>query len=143
MECTCLIGESNMSDFTPWWESHHPAWIIVYCLDGEAELTLEFKPRAFRQGMIAIIAPDMFPSFGARSENFNSFYCLVDRDSAENLFHDFPKHFFNAIYAEPVVPAGRSMDRWMDMLNAIGGEQANKHRQAILFDLMHALILDY
>lgn len=35
-----IIGESDMKDFTLWWESHLPAYIVVYCCGGEAKLRL-------------------------------------------------------------------------------------------------------
>lgn len=140
---TCIIGESDLKDFTPWWESHLPAWLIVYCLRGEAELTLEFKPRPFRQGMMALIAPDMFPAFAGRSGDYRVFYCLVDRDSAESLLYDLPKNFFDAIYAEPVLTAGDGLRHWTDILNTVYQEQTNAYRQPILSDLLHAFILDY
>lgn len=143
MERTCLIGESDMADFTPWWESHLPAWLMLCCLEGEAELALEFKSRTFSRGMMAVIAPDMFPAFVGRSGDFRAFYCLVDRDSAEGLFHDFPKNFFDAIYAEPIVQVGEAMGHWRSMLGDIYEERTNAYRQTILSDLLHAFILDY
>lgn len=143
MKYVCLIGESDMKDFTPWWESHLPAWLVVCCLRGEAELMLEFKPYAFRQGMTAVVAPDMFPAFTARSEEFRVFYCLIDRESAESLFYDFPKNFFDALYAAPVVSTGETMGRWADILSSVYEEKGNTYRKTIFSDLLHAFILDY
>lgn len=143
MEETCLIGESDMKDFTPWWESHLPSWIIIYCLEGEAELSLLFKPYVFRRGMAAIISPDMYPSFISATGGFRVFYCLLDGGFAEKVFYNLPYEFFDAMYMEPLLPPANGMGLWADMLGKVYGDKANAHRQDILADLLHALALDY
>lgn len=143
MESYCIIGESDMKDFASWWESHLPAYIIVYCRKGEAELKLQFKKYTFRQGMMTIIPPDMFPAFITRSETFQAFYCLMSRDFAEKSFYDIPNGFYDTIYVAPVLPLGELMNIWLDLLQCVGGDTTNPYRLSILSDLLHAFILDY
>lgn len=143
MESYCIIGESDMKDFTPWWESHLPAYIIVYCLHGEAELKLQFRNHTFRQGMATIIPPDMFPVFTSRSETFLAFYCLMSRDFAEKSFFDMPSGFYDAIYVAPILPSKETMDRWITLLQGVGEDLTHPYRPNILSDLLHAFALDY
>lgn len=144
MECTyCIVGESDMRDFTSWWESHLPAYIIVYCLAGEAELKLQFKNYSFRKGTISFISPDMFPAFSAMTPQFSAFYCLMSRDFAEKAFYDIPSGFYDASYAAPTLPVGETMNHWMELLNRTYEDKTNTFRQNILSDLLHALALNY
>lgn len=110
-----------MKGFTPWWEQHIPAWIIVYCYSGEAELTLLSRTYSFRQGMTAIIAYDMYPSFSSATNDFKTFYCLIETDFAEQSFYNMPYAFFEALYAEPLLYAGKTMNEWTGILNAVSG----------------------
>lgn len=139
----CLIGESDMSGFTPWWESHLPAYIIIYCREGEAELKLLFKNHILRKGMIAIISPDMYPSFTSRSETFTAFYCLTDRDFTEKSLYGVPNGFYDTIYVAPVLPVENSMDRWMDLLKDFDENSMNPFPHDILSHILHAFALDY
>lgn len=139
----CIIGESDMKDFTSWWESHLPAYLIVYCLKGEAELKLQFKTYKFREGMLAIIPPDMFPAFSSMTEPFNTFYCLMNRDFAEKSFYDIPNGFYDSFYASPILPMGDAMSDWMKILGDIYTDHANMYHQSILSGLLHAFALDY
>ena len=132
-----------MSGFTPWWESHLPAYIIIYCREGEAELKLLFKNHILRKGMIAIISPDMYPSFTSRSETFTAFYCLTDRDFTEKSLYGVPNGFYDTIYVAPVLPVEDSMDRWMDLLKDFDENSMNLFRHDILSHILHAFALDY
>lgn len=132
-----------MSGFTPWWESHLPAYIIIYCLAGEAELKLQFRSHAFRQGMMAVIPPDMFPAFTSRSETFTAFYWLTDRDFAEKALYDIPNGFYDAIYKAPILPVGNSMNVWLELLRNISDDHTDSSRLNILSSLLRAFTLDY
>lgn len=142
MERICITGRSDMSDFTPWWESHLPAYVIVWCLRGEAVLTLQHKPYRFRRGMTAFIAPDMFPAFSGMTGDFLAYYFLTDRDFTDEAFYDIPGSFFNAIYAEPVVRTGRSTRTWTALLDAVRQDTDNAYRLGIMSDILHAIALD-
>lgn len=143
MEQDCIVGKSDMKDFTSWWESLLPSWIIIYCAKGEAALTLEFKDYAFKQGMMAFVSFDMFPSFISMTDDFSAFYCLLGKDFAENAFYDTPADFYNAIYLKPLLPVGTTMDTWMELLCSAYNDVANPYRNGILSSLLHAFALDY
>lgn len=144
MEYTnCLIGESDMKDFTPWWESHLPAYIVVYCREGEAELKLQFKNYTFRKGMITLIPPDMFPAFTLRSKTFRTFYCLMSRDFAEKSLYDVPNGFYDALYAAPLLPSEGKMDVWIDVFRHIDTAPNHSYRLNMLSGVLHAFVLDY
>lgn len=143
MKQACIIGESDMKGFTPWWESNLPAWIIVYCLSGESQLTLNFRTFGFRKGMTAIIAPDMFPAFSMETKDFNTFYCLMDREFAEKTFYDVPRSFYDIIYEGPLSPAGRAADSWKEIISVIYDDKDNPYWQNIISSLLHGFALDY
>lgn len=143
MEYACLIGKSDMRDFTTWWEHHLPSWVMVYCYSGKAELTLLFKSHEFSKGMISLIAPDMYPSFSSISEDFKVFYCLMEITFADKSFYGVPSGFFDAIYVEPVLNASATANVWIELLNAINENDNNLYRQDIISDIMHAFALDY
>lgn len=67
MEESFITGTSDMSGFTEWWESHLPSSIIIYCLKGKAQMLLQFRKYTITEGQIAIISPDMFPTFVSRT----------------------------------------------------------------------------
>lgn len=139
----CIVGESDMKDFTPWWESHLSAFLVIYCREGEAILNLQFKDYCFRPGMMAIVPPDMFPTFSSRSETFRAFYCLMNRDFAEKSLYDIPNGFYDALYVEPVLSVDGTMNAWMNLLDAVHADGTNAHRESIFSDLVHAFALDY
>lgn len=143
MEKACTIGQSDMKNFTSCWESNLPAWLIVYCLKGEAELTIQFKPHAFRQGMVAIIPLDMFPAFTSETVDFTTFYSLMDRDFAEKTFYGIPSSFYDAIYAEPILYIGDGMGVWMNLLKAIYEDECNPYQQTIISNILQAFALDF
>lgn len=144
MEYICTAGTSDMEGFTAWWESHLPAWMVAYCLRGEARLTLQFREHVFGAGMATIIAPDMFPAFAAASADFEVFYCLMSRDLVEKSFYDVPGSFFDSIYARPVLPVdGGEMKAWTDLLALVCGEGENAYRQEILAGVLRAFVLYY
>lgn len=139
----CFIGESDMKGFTTWWESSLPAYMIMYCIEGEAVLKLQFKNHDFRKGMMTIIPPDMFPAFVSRSETFCAFYWLMDRDSAEKALYEIPNGFYETIYVAPVLPVGDGIDHWMTLLRGMSDDNGSPYRHRILSDVMHAFVLDY
>lgn len=139
----CIIGESCMKDFTPWWEFHLPSYLIVYCLKGEVELRLEFKTYRFQEGMVSIVPPDMYPSFSSMTETFNTFYCLISRDLAEKVFYDIPTGIYDAFYTYPILSMSDTMGDWMRILTDIYTDNTNLFRQNILASLLHAFAQDY
>lgn len=58
----CLAGESDMGDFTAWWESHQPSYLIIYCRQGEAEMQMMFEKYTINKGHLTIITPGMSPT---------------------------------------------------------------------------------
>lgn len=139
----CLVIESEVKDFSPWCETSAPVYVIMYCREGDAELRLMFRHHAFRQGMMAIIPPDMFPDFVSRSGTFRAFYWVMGRDFAEKALYDIPGSLYDAIYAAPILPVGDTMDKWMDLVQHVSRNHADTYRTPILSDLLHAFALDY
>lgn len=109
-EYICLTGESDMGNFIPLWESHLPSYLILYCRQGEAKIQLLFEPYTMKKGHLAIITPDMFPAFTARSADFRAFYCLMDREFAEYTAYGVPNKFFDCQFSCPDINGGQDMD---------------------------------
>lgn len=132
-----------MSDFADMWESHLPAWIIIYCRQGEAEINLTFKPYTINKGMMAIISPDMFPSFGNISCDFDAFYCLMDRNFAEHAAYSLNAGFIDAMYIRPIIKVYDKMNQWMTILYNVGKDEINPYRKEILQSLVYSTLLSY
>lgn len=142
MAHACVVGSSDMRDFTTWWERHLPACLIVYCAEGETRLTIQIKPYRFRKGMVTFISPDMYPSFTSMTDDFKAFYCLMGMDFADWSFYDIPGGFFDAVYAMPVLPIGEAGRAWFEFIGRIYEDEDNAYRQNMLSDLLHAFTLD-
>lgn len=143
MKITCKVGVSDLSGFKEWWEASMPAWLIIYCREGEAQLSLQFKPYSMVEGTLIIIAPDMFPSIVSSSEDFSVNYCLMNREFADKSFYNVPNAFFDFIYQRPMLPVGNTMDLWMNVLQAVGADFDNSYRLEQLANTVHSLVLCY
>lgn len=138
----CIAGETDLRNFTPWWEDHLPSWLILYCRAGEATLSLQFKPYTLSPGMVALIPHDMFPSVVSVSPHFRAFYLLADRDFAYHALYDVPNSFYDAIYIHPLVSGGAATAVWAAL--AAGVCRGNgMFRKAILADLLHTFALSF
>ncbi|WP_300729792.1 AraC family transcriptional regulator [uncultured Bacteroides sp.] len=143
MEYTCLVGHSDMRQFSDMWESHLPAWIIVFCRRGEAKLSLTFRSYTIREGMMSIIPPDMFPVFSDISPDFEVFYYLMDRTFAEQAAYSITAEFIDAIYTRPLTQVDKQMDAWMDILYNVAKDEQNPYRKDILQSLTYSTLLSY
>lgn len=143
MEYDCIIGESDLKDFTPWWEEHLPSWLILYCRSGEAQLSLLLKGHSFRCGMAAIIAPDMYPVFSNMSENFRVYYCLMSRDFVSQHLNNELLGANDSFYIKSVLDMSGGAEKWMELLNDIYNDTGNAYRLQIIADLLHGFVLDY
>lgn len=140
----CLAGESDMGDFTAWWESHLPSYLIIYCRQGEAEMQMMFEKYAINKGHLTIITPDMFPAFTSRSADFRAFYCLMNRDFAEYTAYGVPNKFFDCQFSCPVIFGGQDLDSWTRLLEHAAtqydGYQCSKE---IVKNIIHDIYLVY
>lgn len=140
----CLIGESDMSDFTTWWESHQSYYLILYCRKGEAEMQLQFVPYVIGEGQLIIVSPDMFPAFTSRSADFRAFYCIMDRDFAEYTAYGVPSQFYACQFNAPAIRGGYEMDLWTKILEHSVNEYTDYEcRKDILKNIIHNIYLVY
>lgn len=143
MENVCIIRESNLKEVASWWERHLPVWVLVYCLEGEAELSLLLKPYRFTPGMATVISADMFPVINSTSDDFKAFYFMLDRNLADKVLYDIPSGFFDAMYAQPILDIGEAAGNWVALWKSVYENKENTYRQTILTGLLHNFFLFY
>lgn len=143
MNDTFIIGESDLNGLTQLWETYFPAWIIIYCTEGEAEISLQFRQHQLAKGDMAIIMPDMFPSFALRSEKFKSLYCIIGKDLAEQASFGISYELFDNIYIKPVIPTDSKMDVWINILQHVYETTGNPYRYDILTNTISSMFMDF
>lgn len=143
MQAQILIGESNLHDFTSWWESHLPSWLILYCIKGSAQLSFGTKPYAFGKGMATIMPPDSYPAVNSASDDFLVFYILIGRDFANRSLFDIPRNFYDAIYVQPILRNADFAAKWKTMFEGISNDSSNSYSKPILSALFNAFVLDF
>lgn len=119
-----------------------PVWIIVYCLEGSAELSLMSETHRLNRGDGAIITIDMFPAIFNRTPDFRVFFMIIDRNFADNASYNAPNAFFDAIYVRPVLNMGDMGMPWIKLIKSVLGTDAG-YRDQIFSSLLHGFILDY
>lgn len=133
-----------MRDFTTWWESRFPSYVIFYCKRGESKVLLEFEEFRLSQGMMVIVSPGMFPAFKSRSKDFSMFYCLMERSFAESTLYGVPNQFYDCQFLAPVIDGGEEIRLWADLLAHIHDRyQSYQHRNMILKNVIHNVYLVY
>lgn len=144
MEESFITGTSDMSDFTEWWESHLPSSIIIYCLKGKAQMLLQFREYTITEGQIAIISPDMFPTFVSRTEDFSVTFCLMKRNFAEETLYGISKTLYDNIYSSPIVNGGENVAIWFDTLKYISDNYSDyQYRLNIIENVVKNIYLVY
>lgn len=138
-----VIGESDLQGFTEWWESNLPSWLVLYCIKGEARLSLGYKSHIFKQGMATIIAPDFYPAITSATDDFMVFYVLANRDFVNKSLFGIPKNFYDAIYLQPILKKAHFATKWKEMFESFYKDSGNAYYNAILSDLFRSFILDY
>lgn len=137
-----IIGKSAMDNFTRWWESNLPSYLLMFCLEGEAQMLVEFKPYTVHKGSVTLISPDMFPSFLSRSADFNIYYCLMSREFAETTLHGIPNALYNCFYLHPVMDGGEEMGMWIELLRHTYQSYAGfSHQDKMIENLLHNIYL--
>lgn len=127
---TCETGESDFRDFASWWENNLPAYLIVYCNEGYAELSVHFVPYIFSKGMMAIISFDMFPSFSGISDNFKVSYCLFDRNFGDEIFYNIPAEFLDISYKHPIAKVNDDeLNDWIGILLKTGAKKEMPYKK--------------
>lgn len=133
-----------MSTFTEWWESHLLSSIIIYCLKGKAQMLLQFREYTITEGQIAIISPDMFPTFVSRSEDFNVTFCLMKRYFAEETLYGISKTLYDNIYSSPIVNGGENVAIWFDTLKYISDNYSGyQYRLNIIENVVRNIYIVY
>lgn len=120
-----IIGESSMDDFTSWWEGHLPSYLLIYCREGEAHMLVQFEQYTIRKGTVIFISPDMFPAFESRSADFTVFYCLMNREFAENTLYGVPNPFYDCLFLNPTVDGGNEICKWIELLHHVAFDYAS------------------
>lgn len=138
-----VIGESDLRGFTEWWESRLPSWLVLYCIKGEAKMSMAFKPYTFKEGMATIIPADCYPEVESASEDFKVFYIFADREFVNQSLFDIPRHFYDAIYIHPILPDAHYSDKWKVMLESIFNDTGNIYLMPLLSNLFRAYVLDF
>lgn len=137
----CIVGESDFRDFSQWWEGYLPAYIVVYCKEGNAMLNLHFEPYSFSKGMMAIISYDMFPSISDISDDFNAAYCLFDRDFGDQIFYEIPSNHFDLFYWHPVAETNAILVEWLNILFKTHAETEYICRKELLSNAIKCLFI--
>lgn len=137
-----IMGESAMDNFTGWWKDKLPSYLLMCCTRGEAQILVQFERYHVRQGSMAFISPDMFPSFVSRSADFHIVYCLMSREFAENSLYGIPNALYDCLFLRPVVEGGQEMDRWMGLLCHTYRTYAGfSHQGKMMENLLHNIYL--
>lgn len=142
MDHICKIGESSLSELENIRETLPPVCIVVYCLEGSAELTILSNSFPFIKGCGTIITTDMLPSVTNRSDDFRAFYMMFDRDFTDNATYNVPTAFFDAIYIEPVLRIDDFALPWIGLIKSVAGADSG-YRDEVLSSLLRGFILDY
>ena len=97
-----------------------------------------------KKGHLAIITPDMFPAFTARSADFRAFYCLMDREFAEYTAYGVPNKFFDCQFSCPDIDGGQDMDTWTRLLEHASTQYTGYQcRKEILKNIIHNIYIVY
>lgn len=140
---TCLVGETDLKDFTSLWEGHQPSNLILFALAGRAELKLPFATCTLVPRRVLIVAPDMFPHVVAATSDFRAFFVLCDRDFSDDVLYDVPDRFYDSLYVEPSIEMAADMPAWINLFRSFHDDVGHAYRNAILADLLHAFVLHY
>lgn len=138
-----IVGDVGLCGLAEWLDSNASFYLIMNCTDGEAELSLMFRPYRLSAGMTVIVDSGMFPAFISVSAGFTASYVFVDREFAENAFYSLPVNFFDAVYIEPAVPMGAAAGRCLGLIGDVCRDTSNPYRKDILKDLLHAFASVY
>lgn len=138
-----MAGEVALAGCGQWWRTHIGEYMVVYCTDGQATLTLMSRQYGIKKGDMLIIAPDMFPSQVASTADFCIEYCIFDSQTADKASFDVPKEFFDCTYAEPVFSYFEGIRSWMALLMQVAGDAEATYRKPVAIDLLHAFNLEY
>lgn len=143
MDLDYLADESDLSDFASLWEKYTPIYAAVYCVSGEARLTVMFKHYTLTQGQTIIICEDMYPSIDSRSEDFKAMYCIADRDLVDSAMRDIPYNVFDSFYINPIVRSCEGIQSIFSLLISLRRRGDSSYRKSVLSDLLHTFMLTY
>lgn len=142
MEHICELGESSLRELDTIRETMPPVWIVTYCFEGSADLTVWSNRFQLTKGSGTIITNDMFPSVTNRTDDFLAFYMIFDRSFAENASYGVPNAFFDAVYIEPVLKIDDMALPWLRLIKSVADTDAG-YRGEIVSSLLHGFLLDY
>lgn len=143
LQSQLVIGESDLQGFTEWWESNLPSWLVLYCIKGEAKMSMAFKPYTFKEGMATIIPTDIYPEVTSASDDFRVFYIFADRDFVNQSLFDIPRHFYDAIYIHPFLQDAYFSVKWTVLFESIYKDTGNAYLMPLLSNLFRAFVLDF
>lgn len=98
--------------------------MLVQCMAGEAELSINSRQFSLRHGMIAVFVFDMVIVVNRKSEDFAVRTVVAGFDVSQDVFFTATaNNLWDALYASPVFEAGADMtelfDRWFDYVSQI------------------------
>lgn len=138
---TCIYGASDFRNFSDWWKNNQPAYLIVYCNSGNAQLNAYFEPHTLSKGMMALISFDMFPSFSYISPDFNVSFCLFDREFGDQIFFGVPSDFFYIFYCHPIAMVEDKLTDWFRMLFKTIEDNNIKYKKEMLHNILQTIFL--
>ncbi|MDR2271959.1 MAG: helix-turn-helix domain-containing protein [Sphingobacterium sp.] len=95
------VGESDLKE-----NLSHPLPVsyttLIICLEGNAVVSVNFKNYLLKANDILVLAEDSITIIQRLSNDFNSFYCLIDKAMASEVAYNLPNELFLFLHQTPL-----------------------------------------
>jgi len=117
-----VTGESNMNEHIGSL-LRIPYLSVLICKKGKALVSVNFKNYLLKPNEILILSEDSITVFLRVSEEFNMFYCLMDKAFASEVAYNLPSRLFSFLWESPLcVPKEAELPllvMWLGLLQHI------------------------
>lgn len=120
--------------------------IIIFCNQGYAVFSLNFRNYLLKKGDLLILLFNTFPVFVRTSADFSMSFCMLSAEFSYEVAYPVSTEFLEYVFQNPVfnVPQERAeaLDLWWKLLFHYNEDERNKQRRLLVCNHVQNLLIE-
>lgn len=144
-ETDFTVGQATLDDYLN--KPVNPKGdIIIFCEQGYAVFSLNFRSYLLKKGDLMILLFNTFPVFLRTSEDFSMSYCMLSSDFSYEVAYPISTDFLEYAFQNPIfhIPQEKAeaLNLWWKLLFHFNDDESNKQRRTLVRNHVQNLLID-
>lgn len=139
------VGRATLDDYL-----NKPVYpkgdIIIFCEQGYAVFSLNFRNYLLKKGDLVILLFNTFPVFRRTSADFSMSFCMLSSEFSYEVSYPVSTDFLEFVFQNPVlnVPKEKveALDLWWKLLFHYNADESSSQRRLLVLNHVQNLLID-